>query len=67
MIIKQKVPKIQEKLVKKSLRMQPCPRLSFKVICQLTLEMAKLEFLIWCGSTWKTCLGRYLMLMATAT
>ena len=35
--------------------MQPCPRLSFKVICQLTLEMTNsVEFLTWCGSALKT-------------
>ena len=41
--------------MKRSLTMQPCPRLSFKVICQLTLEMTNsVDFLTWCGSAWKT-------------
>ena len=31
--------KTQENLVERSLIMHSCPRLSFKVICQLTLEM----------------------------
>ena len=33
--------KKQENLVERSLIMHSCPRLSFKVICQLTLEMTK--------------------------
>ena len=39
--------KKQENLVERSLIMHSCPRLSFKVICQLTLEMTKfVKFLI---------------------
>ena len=33
--------KKQQNLVERSLIMHSCPRLSFKVICQLTLEMTK--------------------------
>ena len=38
--------------------MQPWPRLSFKVLCQLTLEMLKSEeFLIECGGALKTTIA----------
>ena len=42
--------KKQENLVERSLIMDSCPCLSFKVICQLTLEMTKFYEVPDCGT-----------------
>ena len=47
---KMRSSKKQENLVERSLIMHSCPCLSFKVICQLTLEMTKFCEVPDCGT-----------------